>query len=103
MTTRADTQPRASAEFVESSILEAVVPSGSHVNLAEQIREWDGTREEEDAGASLLPFLAQRQVLLFGKPTVFGNHAHSYSSTAPQTNCYRFMSSSEHPPWKMPP
>lgn len=73
--------PRASADFVETSMLEAVVPSNSHVNLAEEINDWDGTREEEDT--SLLPFLAQRQVLLFGKATVSGLHAHSYLFSAP--------------------
>lgn len=73
--------PRASADFVETSMLEAVVPSNSHVNLAEEINDWDGTREVEDT--SLLPFLAQRQVLLFGKATVSGLHAHSYLFSAP--------------------
>ncbi|KAF1972883.1 hypothetical protein BU23DRAFT_641908 [Bimuria novae-zelandiae CBS 107.79] len=58
-----DAQPRGSAEFVESSILETVVPSDSEVDIEDEIVSWDGTNEEENA--SVLPFLSQRQVLLF--------------------------------------
>lgn len=65
MATLPEAQPRGSAEFVESSILEAVIPSDSEFDVSDEISSWDGTSEEENA--SVLPFLAQRQVLLFGK------------------------------------
>jgi len=57
-------RPRNSAEFVESSILEAVVPSYSECDLQDEIESWDGSNEDENT--SVLPFLAQRQFLLFG-------------------------------------
>jgi hypothetical protein len=57
--------PRRSAEFVESSVLEAVVPSDSIIDIEDEITSWDGTHEDE--GSSVLPSLTQRQVLLFGK------------------------------------
>jgi hypothetical protein len=57
--------PRRSAEFVESSVLEAVVPSDSIIDIEEEITSWDGNHEDE--GSSILPSLTQRQVLLFGK------------------------------------
>ncbi|KAJ4296771.1 hypothetical protein N0V90_006819 [Kalmusia sp. IMI 367209] len=58
-----EAQPRASVEFVESSILEAVVPSDSVFDFEDEISAWDGSNEEENG--SVLPFLSQRQVLLF--------------------------------------
>lgn len=61
----AEAQPRGSAEFVESSILEAVVPSDSEFDAEEELTSWDGANEEERG--SVLPFLSQRQVLLFGQ------------------------------------
>lgn len=60
----AEAQPRASAEFVESSILEAVVPSNPEFNVEEELDSWDGAIDDEKG--SVLPFLSQRQVLLFG-------------------------------------
>lgn len=60
-----ESQPRGSAEFVESSVLEAVVPSDSFIDLEEEISSWDGSVEEENS--PILPFLSQRQVLLFGR------------------------------------
>ncbi|KAJ4354669.1 uncharacterized protein N0V89_006406 [Didymosphaeria variabile] len=57
-----EAQPRGSAEFVESSILEAVVPSDSDFDVEDEITSWDGSNEEENG--SVLPFLSQRQVLL---------------------------------------
>lgn len=64
MASRTEHQPRQSAEFVESSILEAVVPSDSVIDIEDEITSWDGSHEEE--GGSILPTIAQRQVLLFG-------------------------------------
>lgn len=61
----AEAQPRGSVEFVESSVLEVVVPSASEFNVKDDISSWDGTDEEENT--SVLPFLPQRQVLLFGE------------------------------------
>lgn len=62
-------QPRASLEFAESSVLEAVAPATSNVDIEEAFNSWDGTVEDE--GASILPFVKQRHVLLFGtcRPT----------------------------------
>lgn len=60
-----EVQPRASAEFVESSVLEAVVPSESDFDIEDEISSWDGTNEDENS--SILPSLAQRQMLLFGQ------------------------------------
>lgn len=58
-------QPRGSAEFVESSVLEAVVPSDSAIDIEEELDSWDGN--VEDADSSILPSISQRQILLFGK------------------------------------
>ena len=57
-------QPRGSLEFAESSVLEAVVPSHSNVDFERQLSSWDGTLQ--DGSGSILPFVAQRQVLLLG-------------------------------------
>jgi len=65
MPTHFEPTPRRSAEFVESSVLEAVVPSDSIFDIEDEITSWDGTHEDE--GSSILPSLTQRQVLLFGK------------------------------------
>ena len=56
--------PRASLEFAESSVLEAIAPAASNVDIEEAFNSWDGTVEDE--GASILPFVKQRHVLLFG-------------------------------------
>jgi hypothetical protein len=58
---------RSSAEFVESSVLEAIVSANSDVNVEEELRSWDGTIDDE--GGSVLPFLSQRTVLLLGMLT----------------------------------
>jgi len=59
------TQPRASAEFVESSILEALVPSHSSIDLEDELESWDGSSEA--GNGSVFPFIVQRQFLLFGE------------------------------------
>jgi hypothetical protein len=61
-------KPRSSAEFVESSVLEALVPARSDVNIQEELSAWDGTIEDESG--SILPFLSQRNVLLLGTYTL---------------------------------
>ncbi|KAF1915071.1 TRAPP trafficking subunit Trs65-domain-containing protein [Ampelomyces quisqualis] len=53
---------RSSAEFVESSVLEAIVPAKSDVNVEEELRSWNGTVEDESG--SILPTISQRTVLL---------------------------------------
>lgn len=58
-------RPRGSAEFVESSVLEAVVPLNSSIDIEEELKSWDGSVEDENS--SIIPFLSQRQFLLFGK------------------------------------
>lgn len=57
-------EPRASLDFAESSILEAIAPAASNVDIEDAFNSWDGTVEDE--GASILPFVKQRHVLLFG-------------------------------------
>jgi hypothetical protein len=56
---------RTSAEFVESSVLEAIVPANSDINVEEVLRSWDGAIDDESG--SILPVLSQRTVLLLGK------------------------------------
>lgn len=58
-----EAQPRGSAEFVQSSVLEAVVPSDSSFDIEDEISSWDGTIEDESS--SILPFISQRRALLF--------------------------------------
>ncbi|EUC37653.1 hypothetical protein COCCADRAFT_33179 [Bipolaris zeicola 26-R-13] len=57
----AEAQPRQSLEFVESSVLEAVVPAKSEIDIKTAIEFWDGAGHDD---GSILPFLEQRQVLL---------------------------------------
>jgi hypothetical protein len=61
---------RSSAEFVESSVLEAIVPAKSDINVEEELRSWDG--EIGDENGSILPTISQRTVLLLGmiSPTI---------------------------------
>lgn len=73
-----EAQPRGSAEFVESSVLEAVVPSDSVIDIEDELSTWDGTNEDENS--SILPALSQRQVLLFGKPCDCTKPTSSYLS-----------------------
>jgi hypothetical protein len=58
-----DVQPRRSLEFAESSVLEAVVPASSDIDIKSEIDSWDGAADDN---GSILPFLAQRNVLLLG-------------------------------------
>ncbi|KAL5118316.1 hypothetical protein ACEQ8H_003826 [Pleosporales sp. CAS-2024a] len=53
---------RTSTDFVESSVLESIVPAASEVNIAEALQTWDGAIEDETG--SVLPFVSQRTVLL---------------------------------------
>jgi hypothetical protein len=58
-----ETPPRRSLEFAESSVLEAVVPASSDINIKNEIDSWNGAADDN---GSILPFLAQRNVLLLG-------------------------------------
>lgn len=55
--------PRESAEFVEISVLEAIVPAASSIGIEDLLQSWDGSVDDENA--SILPFISQRQFLLF--------------------------------------
>lgn len=73
----AEAQPRTSLDFVESSVLEAIVPAKSKINIKDAIESWDGAADDN---GSILPFLAQRQVLLLGMCSASHQHLHvSYS------------------------
>lgn len=73
----AEAQPRQSLDFVESSVLEAIVPAKSELDIKGEIGSWNGTADE---AGSILPFLPQRQVLLLGMCLVTFRHSHvSYS------------------------
>jgi hypothetical protein len=67
-TSPGELKSRTSAEFVESSVLESIVPATSDVNIEEQLQAWDGAIEDETG--SILPFLSQRTVLLLGMPSL---------------------------------
>lgn len=56
--------PRASYDFAESSVLEAIAPATSQIDIEDAFNSWDGSVEDENA--SILPFVKQRHVLLFG-------------------------------------
>ncbi|KAF2263972.1 hypothetical protein CC78DRAFT_495885 [Lojkania enalia] len=58
-----EAQPRGSVEFVESSVLEAIVPSDTDTNIEEELTSWDGSPEENNG--SILSSISPRQVLLF--------------------------------------
>ncbi|KAH6615282.1 TRAPP trafficking subunit Trs65-domain-containing protein [Boeremia exigua] len=58
-------QPRASFDFAESSLLEAIAPAASDIDIEDAFNSWDGSVEDEDA--SVVPFVKQRHVLLFGR------------------------------------
>jgi len=64
-TSPGELQSRTSAEFVESSVLESIVPSRPDIDIEEELRSWNGAIEDETG--SILPFLSQRTVLLLGK------------------------------------
>lgn len=55
---------RGSAEFVESSVLEAIVPANSEIDIEKEVQAWTGTVEDESG--SSLPSIPQRSVLLLG-------------------------------------
>jgi hypothetical protein len=61
----AEIRARTSGEFVEDTILEAFVPSASHINLHELLESWDGDIPEDSN--SIVPFIEQRQFLLLGE------------------------------------
>ena len=64
-------QPRGSAEFIESSVLEAVVPAASlGIDIKHELDSWAG--DTDDEGGSILPFLSQRNVLLLGMDARLG-------------------------------
>jgi len=67
MAPSADAEPRSSAEFVESSVLEVIVPSDAAIDMEKGFEGWDGKTEDESS--PILPFIPQRQLLLFGKPS----------------------------------
>ncbi|KAL9079993.1 MAG: hypothetical protein Q9157_001190 [Trypethelium eluteriae] len=54
---------RASVDFAEASVLDTIVPAIPSVNIQDAFHDWDGTSSAQ--GASLLPFIEQRQFLLF--------------------------------------
>ena len=62
---------RASVEFAEASVLDAIVPAVPGIDIEAAFRDWDGATP--DQGSSLLPFIDQRQFLLFGKMPVLLN------------------------------
>lgn len=58
-------QPRGSLEFVESSILDTVIPASTSVNIEQSL---SGSVEKlDEQNASPLSSIAQRQTLFFGK------------------------------------
>jgi hypothetical protein len=63
-----DSQPRSSLDFAESSVLEAVVPASTEVDIEDELNSWDGA--DEDGDGSILPFLSRRHVLLLGTSPV---------------------------------
>lgn len=76
----AEMLPRGSAEFVESSVLEAVVPASSEIDLEDELNSWEGVVEDESG--SILPFVSQRHVLLLGMYHQASHLQHvSYSCT----------------------
>lgn len=78
-----DAQPRGSTEFVESSVLEAIVPASSDIDISHELSSWKGTVEHE--GGSILPFLSQRRVLLLGRI----HYPHSLGMTLTHAQAFR--------------
>ena len=56
---------RRSTEFVQTSILEATVPSNENVDLEAQFQAWNKQGAQSDD--TLFPFLDQRHFLFLGK------------------------------------
>lgn len=64
-----EVQPRGSLDFVESSVLDTVVPSSTAVNIEDAL---GGSVEHLDGGtASPLSSVAQRQILFFGRSACY--------------------------------
>jgi hypothetical protein len=59
------------SDVAESAILETVVPVDADIDLGELFQSWD--REFTAEGASIVPFIEQRQFLLLGK-TLLSSH-----------------------------
>ena len=57
---------RGSAEFVESAVLETLVPESTDVDIEHELSELD--KLEDDGDASPLSRIAQRRLLYFGEP-----------------------------------
>jgi hypothetical protein len=71
-----ESQPRGSMDFVETSILDTIIPSSPTMNIKEALR---GSVERLDEGiASPLASIAQRQILFFGKSPATSNGSMSY-------------------------
>jgi hypothetical protein len=71
-----ESQPCGSVDFVESSILDIIIPSSITVNIEEALR---GSVERLDEGtASPLASIAQRQILFFGRSSATGYGSMSY-------------------------
>jgi hypothetical protein len=80
-----DDVARTSVDFVQSSMLEAIVPANETVNVKSLFAEWTG--EAVDHDDSLLPFVEQRHFLLLGMwCLVFTSEFASYSFTGIQMN-----------------
>ncbi|KAF2019130.1 hypothetical protein BU24DRAFT_113008 [Aaosphaeria arxii CBS 175.79] len=58
-----EAQPRRSAEFVESSILEAVVPADTSFDVQQKLDAWDGNTADDHS--SIAPFVTERQFIIF--------------------------------------
>ena len=56
--------PRSSAEFVESAVLETLIPHASHIDIEAELRNGESLDDDDDA--SPLSSIAQRRLLYFG-------------------------------------
>jgi hypothetical protein len=76
------TLPRGSVDFVDSSILDTIIPSSTSMNMEEAL---SGSVERLDvASGSPLSAIAQRESLFFGKPCSDINGSMSYLFTDPR-------------------
>lgn len=77
-----DYQTRGSVDFVETSILDTIIPSSTTVNIEEALR---GSVERLDEGiASPLASITQRQILFFGRSSALGYSSMSYLFVDPR-------------------
>lgn len=77
MAEEAQDPPRGSIEFVESSILDTIVPHATDFDIEESLK---GSVERlDDATGSPLSSIAQRNFLFFGEPSRDFSAAISYS------------------------